>query len=78
MHEPPVSVAVMPFRNLSPEPDMDKQLDLKAVALGAGEPDSWAQPYGYEGDCAGPITTMVRSLLGSTRVTARRCASGRH
>ena len=36
----------------SPEPDMDKPLDLAAVALGAGEPQTWAEPYGYQGDDA--------------------------
>ena len=36
----------------SPEPDMDKPLDLAAVALGAGDPHTWEAPYGYEGDDA--------------------------
>ena len=36
----------------SPEPDMDRRLDLKAVAAGAGEPESWPEPYGYIGDHA--------------------------
>jgi peptide/nickel transport system ATP-binding protein len=36
----------------SPEPDMERRLDLKAVAAGAGEPDSWPQPFGYQGDAA--------------------------
>lgn len=36
----------------SPEPDMDRPLDLAAVARGAGEPDSWPQPFGYENDDA--------------------------
>ncbi|MEM1163733.1 MAG: ABC transporter ATP-binding protein, partial [Pseudomonadota bacterium] len=36
----------------SPEPDMDHKLDLKAVAAGAGEPDSWPEPFGYRGDAA--------------------------
>ncbi|MEM7270930.1 MAG: ABC transporter ATP-binding protein [Pseudomonadota bacterium] len=36
----------------SPEPDMDKPLDLAAVAAGAGEPDTWDPPYGYDGDAA--------------------------
>ncbi len=31
----------------SPEPDMDRPLDLNAVAQGAGEPDSWPEPFGY-------------------------------
>ena len=36
----------------SPEPDMDRQLDLKAVAAGAGEPHSWPEPFGYRGEDA--------------------------
>ncbi len=36
----------------SPEPDMDKRLDLKAVAAGAGEPETWPDPFGYQGDAA--------------------------
>ncbi len=36
----------------SPEADMSRKLDLRLVALGAGEPDSWPEPYGYEGDAA--------------------------
>jgi peptide/nickel transport system ATP-binding protein len=36
----------------SPEPDMDRRLDLRAVAAGAGEPATWPEPYGYRGDAA--------------------------
>ncbi|MEM8752784.1 MAG: ABC transporter ATP-binding protein [Pseudomonadota bacterium] len=36
----------------SPEPDMDRPLDLAAVARGAGEPDSWPEPFGYRDDDA--------------------------
>ncbi|MEM7743315.1 MAG: ABC transporter ATP-binding protein [Pseudomonadota bacterium] len=36
----------------SPEPDMDAQLDLKAVAAGAGEPETWPEPFRYEGHSA--------------------------
>ena len=36
----------------SPEPDCSKKLDLKLVALGAGEPEDWPDPYRYEGDAA--------------------------
>ena len=36
----------------SPEPDMDRPLDLAAVARGAGEPDSWPDPFGYRDDAA--------------------------
>ena len=36
----------------SPEPDMDRQLDLKAVAAGAGDPETWPDPFGYHGDDA--------------------------
>ncbi|MEM9138540.1 MAG: ABC transporter ATP-binding protein [Pseudomonadota bacterium] len=36
----------------SPEPDMDRRLDLAAVAAGAGEPDSWPAPFGYSGENA--------------------------
>ena len=33
----------------SPEPDVERQLDLKAVAAGAGSPETWPAPFGYEG-----------------------------
>jgi peptide/nickel transport system ATP-binding protein len=36
----------------SPEPDMDKPLDLAAVARGAGEPVTWPDPFGYADDDA--------------------------
>ena len=36
----------------SPEPDMEHKLDLRAVAAGAGEPNSWPEPFGYTGDKA--------------------------
>ena len=36
----------------SPEPDMEKQLDLVAVAAGAGDPHTWPEPFGYSGNDA--------------------------
>lgn len=36
----------------SPEPDMDRPLDLAAVSRGAGEPATWAEPFGYADDDA--------------------------
>ena len=36
----------------SPEPHLNRKLDLTAVARGAGEPDSWPEPFGYSGDDA--------------------------
>ncbi|MBY8977224.1 ABC transporter ATP-binding protein [Rhodobacteraceae bacterium NNCM2] len=36
----------------SPEADMDRRLDLAAVAAGAGDPETWAAPYGFSGDNA--------------------------
>ncbi|MEM9043805.1 MAG: ABC transporter ATP-binding protein [Pseudomonadota bacterium] len=36
----------------SPEPDMDQRLDLKAVAEGAGEPETWEPPYQFHADDA--------------------------
>ncbi|MEM8699202.1 MAG: ABC transporter ATP-binding protein [Pseudomonadota bacterium] len=36
----------------SPEPDMQHQLDLAAVAAGAGEPESWEDPFRFEGEDA--------------------------
>lgn len=36
----------------SPEPDMEKPLDLAAVARGAGDPHTWDAPFGYDGDDA--------------------------
>jgi peptide/nickel transport system ATP-binding protein len=35
-----------------PEPEIDRRLDLAAVARGAGDPESWPEPYRYEGDAA--------------------------
>ena len=35
-----------------PEPEIDRRLDLAAVASGAGEPETWPDPYRYEGDAA--------------------------
>ncbi|QIE56346.1 ABC transporter ATP-binding protein [Pikeienuella piscinae] len=36
----------------SPEPDMDRPLDLASVARGAGEPQTWPDPFGYADDAA--------------------------
>ena len=36
----------------SPEPDVDARLDLNAVAAGAGAPESWPEPFRYDGDDA--------------------------
>ena len=36
----------------SPEPDLNRRLDLRLVSLGAGEPETWPEPYGYRGDAA--------------------------
>jgi peptide/nickel transport system ATP-binding protein len=36
----------------SPEADMNRKLDLRLVALGAGEPESWPEPFRYEGEAA--------------------------
>ncbi len=36
----------------SPEADMDSRLDLDAVAAGAGAPESWPDPFRYEGERA--------------------------
>jgi peptide/nickel transport system ATP-binding protein len=36
----------------SPEADMNKKLDLGLVALGAGEPEAWPEPFRYKGDAA--------------------------
>ncbi|HUF87553.1 MAG TPA: ABC transporter ATP-binding protein [Thermohalobaculum sp.] len=35
-----------------PEPVLDRRLDLAAVARGAGEPETWPEPFRYEGDAA--------------------------
>jgi peptide/nickel transport system ATP-binding protein len=42
----------------SPEPDIDRPLDLAAVSRGAGEPHSWPAPFGYDGeDAPGMVET---------------------
>ncbi|HSF94631.1 MAG TPA: ABC transporter ATP-binding protein [Thermohalobaculum sp.] len=33
-----------------PEPEIDRRLDLAAVARGAGEPETWPEPFGFRGD----------------------------
>jgi peptide/nickel transport system ATP-binding protein len=39
----------------SPEPNLARKLDLKAVARGAGEPDTWPEPWRYAADAAPPL-----------------------
>ncbi len=34
----------------SPEPDMERRLDLATVARGAGQPETWPAPFGYHAD----------------------------
>lgn len=36
----------------SPEPDLNRRLDLAAVARGAGDPETWPDPWRYAGDDA--------------------------
>ena len=43
----------------SPEPDLDRRLDLATVARGAGAPDSWPEPWRYEGDDAPPLREIA-------------------
>ncbi|MFT7390769.1 MAG: peptide/nickel transport system ATP-binding protein [Paracoccaceae bacterium] len=43
----------------SPEPDLDRRLDLAAVARGAGSPDTWADPWRYAGDDAPPLREIA-------------------
>ncbi|MDT8343036.1 MAG: ABC transporter ATP-binding protein [Thermohalobaculum sp.] len=45
----------------SPEPDMHRRLDLAAVASGAGEPETWPEPFGYAetGGGSTPIPGLV-------------------
>jgi peptide/nickel transport system ATP-binding protein len=43
----------------SPEPDLDRRLDLAAVALGAGGPETWAEPWRYAGDDAPPLREIA-------------------
>jgi peptide/nickel transport system ATP-binding protein len=48
----------------SPEPDVNQRLDLKAVAAGAGEPNSWPEPFGYSGqDAPGLIEVSPGHLV---------------
>lgn len=50
--ENPVHPYTKALMAASPEPDMDRPLDLAAVARGAGEPDTWPEPFGYPADDA--------------------------
>ncbi len=43
----------------SPEPDMNRPIDMSAVALGAGKPDEWPEPFGYRGDNAPPLIEIA-------------------
>ncbi|SEA10760.1 ABC transporter ATP-binding protein [Rubrimonas cliftonensis] len=43
---------------LAASPEPHRRLDLRLVALGAGEPESWPDPYGYRGDAAPPLTEI--------------------
>ncbi|MCL5778149.1 ABC transporter ATP-binding protein [Limibaculum sp. FT325] len=43
----------------SPEPDMHRRLDLAAVAAGAGEPDTWPEPFGYAGETAPELVEVA-------------------
>ncbi len=36
----------------SPEPDLQRKIDIRAVAAGAGDPESWPEPFRFEGDAA--------------------------
>ena len=36
----------------SPSPDLGRKLDLAAVAQGAGHPQDWPEPFGYQGNFA--------------------------
>ncbi|MEM1382173.1 MAG: ABC transporter ATP-binding protein [Pseudomonadota bacterium] len=47
----------------SPEPDMERKLDLKLVAEGAGEPDEWPEPFGYRGDAAPGLVEVAPGHL---------------
>jgi peptide/nickel transport system ATP-binding protein len=46
----------------SPDPS-DRHLDLAAVAAGAGEPDSWPAPYGYDRDHAPALVEVAPGHL---------------
>ncbi len=48
----------------SPEPDMDRPLDLNAVAQGAGEPHTWPEPFGYvSGQAPGMVEVDHRHFV---------------
>ncbi|MEM6623336.1 MAG: ABC transporter ATP-binding protein [Pseudomonadota bacterium] len=47
----------------SPEPDMDRRLDLKAVAAGAGEPETWPEPFRYMGQNAPGLVEVTPGHL---------------
>lgn len=42
-----------------PEPDMDRRLDLAAVARGAGDPETWPPAYAYRGDAAPALSEIA-------------------
>ena len=43
----------------SPEPDLHRRLDLAAVAAGAGEPETWPEPFRYSGDAAPALVAVA-------------------
>ncbi|MDH3668897.1 MAG: ABC transporter ATP-binding protein [Paracoccaceae bacterium] len=42
-----------------PEPEIDRRLDLSAVARGAGEPVTWPAPYGFGGDAVPDLVQVA-------------------
>ncbi|MGR3760347.1 ABC transporter ATP-binding protein [Roseobacteraceae bacterium NS-SX3] len=41
-----------------PEPDIERPIDLKLVAQGAGAPDSWPERYRFSGTAAPPLVQL--------------------
>jgi peptide/nickel transport system ATP-binding protein len=55
LFENPVHPYTRALLAASPEPSLNRKLDLKLVAQGAGEPESWPEPWRYVADAAPPL-----------------------
>ena len=47
----------------SPEPDLEHRLDLRIVSAGAGAPESWPEPYRYQGEAAPGLVPIAPGHL---------------
>ncbi len=51
-----------------PEPDINRPINLEAVACGAGDPESWPEAYRYAGNSAPPLVELEPQHMVRTYV----------